>query len=357
MKYEEAVEIGRRAIGIAAGEVQCLPKPPLSARTAGRRREGLGARAPCVFVCPVAETGFAGFTLIELLVVIAIIALLAAMLLPTLYRAKMAANTVACKNNLHQFSLALEMYSDDSNEGYPPFVFRPSPFVFRVTSPRVGFSGSPFWSGLLSPYLQSAATGGHSVFMCPSFVRLPGAAPSNLMDTFGDSPLSYAYNASGFGGFEQSGFGAGLGLGSEEPLPNPPDRETLAQVRPVRQSEVVSPSAMLAIGDAPLDDMFQPKLAISSNLSLATEPSYLADNLGLVNFPSSLHTPMIAAKDVRTRHGGRWNVICCDGHAETFGAGNLLDYRSDALLKRWNRDHLPHRENVPASVYPAAWRQ
>ena len=60
------------------------------------------------------------FTLIELLVVIAIIAILAAMLLPTLSRAKEAGKRIACLNNLRQLSLAAHMYVDDNRGYYPP---------------------------------------------------------------------------------------------------------------------------------------------------------------------------------------------------------------------------------------------
>src|SRR5271156_6839470 len=59
------------------------------------------------------------FTLIELLVVIAIIAILAAMLLPTLSRAKETAKRISCLNDLGQLSLAAHIYVDDNQGAYP----------------------------------------------------------------------------------------------------------------------------------------------------------------------------------------------------------------------------------------------
>ena len=85
----------------------------------------------------------AGFTLVELLVVIGIIALLISILLPSLQKARSAANAVACASNMRQYGLAVYQYSMD-NKGYFPL------FDDSVS----GFSPESVWWNTLAKYLS-----------------------------------------------------------------------------------------------------------------------------------------------------------------------------------------------------------
>lgn len=43
-------------------------------------------------------------------------------------------------------------------------------------------------------------------------------------------------------------------------------------------------------------------------------------------------------------------MLCCDGHVENQTTKGWFDFRQDRIVQRWNRDNLPHREDLPPDL-------
>ncbi|MGA8145214.1 MAG: prepilin-type N-terminal cleavage/methylation domain-containing protein [Candidatus Acidiferrales bacterium] len=67
-----------------------------------------------------AQQNSAGFSLIELLIVVAIILIIAAIAIPNLVRARMAANEASAAENLRTITSASVVYNTTYTNGYPP---------------------------------------------------------------------------------------------------------------------------------------------------------------------------------------------------------------------------------------------
>ena len=117
------------------------------------------------------------FTLIELLVVIAIIAILAALLLPSLNRARDMAKSTTCRNNLRQFYLASGSYSGDF-QGYLPYA---QGYTDLVTS-LLGYLPGPLYK-----------KNNHNVYFCPS--EPPVGTAVNYCTSYGVTFTFYAATA------------------------------------------------------------------------------------------------------------------------------------------------------------------
>ena len=247
--------------------------------------------------------GSRGFTLIELLVVVAIIAILAALLLPSLSRAKGAARSASCKSNLHQMGLALNLYLQDNRERYPRESISPNSFAR---------SGS--WTVALLPILSGT---GDRLF-CPSRSLPFSSAQSGSSNAprLLWSGVAYDYNTQGTARTRRSGLGlAWIEIGGgETPI-----------THDVFEGQIRAPSEMIVLTepDQPLPQIVVSETGIETAMSLSFAG-------GSTNWTGAVHN-------------GAGNGLLGDGHVESQKQPRWQE-PTDYSRRRWNIDNEPHPE-------------
>jgi prepilin-type processing-associated H-X9-DG protein/prepilin-type N-terminal cleavage/methylation domain-containing protein len=240
------------------------------------------------------------FTLIELLVVIAIIAILASLLLPALARAKTAAQTTECRNNLHTLGIAMRMYVDEFNR-YPP----------TTGAGIMGFNAAygwlmmDDWKDKLVPHI--GVQGGNFANKMATMRTL--RCPQLVVNDDGKRGQGqYALNASGTAEFRDA---ANLGIGGwGEGLTG----------RSTAESRVGAPADFIGVGDIVPGPSSGDMFYTSGHFDVCSSNNWM--------WPG-------------TSHGGRANMLFADGHVE---AGRQTNWLTVANRQRWNNDGQPHPE-------------
>ncbi len=224
------------------------------------------------------------------------------------------ARQTQCANNVRQLGTALQGFVAE-NHAYPLCI---NPEYFSGGYPEHSSS----WIAVLQHTELSQSTNripssgylSKGVWLCPSARKRSSLPQDKLI-------ISYGYNSYGMSAKTATN-AMGLvrhyvWLGSRLPAP------------PVNESEVASPSEMMAIGDG-----FTGGDGVIRDFGFDLRRTYgIEDYLG-------------STKRAYSRHQGKANVVFCDGHVESPTLKFLFDDTSDDALSRWNRDYKPHRERL-----------
>ena len=224
------------------------------------------------------------FSLIELLVVIAIIAVLAALLLPTLVRAKVATQRAACLSNFRQWGLAMQMYLDDHEYFMPRESYGQGVKKNRWQHTKDPIS-SDVWYNTLPPYAEVLSISNYyyqrtAFYEPPSLFQCP-VAKCNQTDIFVD--FSMAMNSKLIK----------LGL-------------------PINVNDICNPTKTV---------MFLDNRLLGEQLVV---PGMTTQNLG---------QPSADAQRFSIRHGGRGNILFWDWHLESPRGNEVVDVNTGVAIE------------------------
>jgi prepilin-type N-terminal cleavage/methylation domain-containing protein len=149
----------------------------------------------------------AAFSLVELLIVIAIILILAALEIPSLMRARVAANQAAALSSLRAIQTAEMIYAVTYNRGYSPSLADLGPGSDGLASPEGAY--------LIDSILASGEKSGYT------FVYIPGIVRDGKIETYTAEALPVVPCATGLETYSISPATgpviATLGSGSDNP--------------------------------------------------------------------------------------------------------------------------------------------
>ncbi len=227
-----------------------------------------------------------GFTLVEVLVVIALIAMLVALLVPAVAGGRCSGERARCAANLRELYLANRLYADDHGcyVAAAEDIMGANLHRWHGTrdTPGAPFDGS---RGPLRPYLGASG----AIRRCPAFVNYRDDAACGAFEA---ASGGYGYNDRGVGsqcyvyGFNSRGVARGM----------PPER-------------IRDPARTVMFADAAFPQPY-------GNPSYLIEYSF-AEAYYFVSASGPQESGLSASPSIHFRHGGRANVIWCDGHVSS----------------------------------------